>query len=261
VQDTRKKEAMEQNRSPFPTSAPTDHYVRSREKPTYPWTFLFLSRALVTSWAICLSIITVSFVFYRWYVRTTHDTNPMGPVGLGFAILALGSFVLAAGGYSLRRRQPYQRINGQLNALLQWHVALALLSLVFAAMHSFGQTEKLSGTLSLYSLALLVMSGWIGRFLDRLLPRLIAQEVNKALTERGDDVLASVARQHSQGLRLPKQVRQTVVRGQIKALNKEQTYRLVLRLWRRIHITLALVTIGLISWHLVYAAQVMFFNK
>lgn len=42
-----------------------------------------------------------------------------------------------------------------------------------------------------------------------------------------------------------------------QALHHEQIYRYIIRYWRIFHIFLALVTIGLTIWHLVYAAQLL----
>ncbi len=61
-------------------------------------------------------------------------------------------------------------------------------------LHSFGNFELVSGTYALFGLVALVISGVIGRILDRFVPRLIAHEVNIALTEQGDDRIESVTR-------------------------------------------------------------------
>jgi len=37
-----------------------------------------------------------------------------------------------------------------------------------------------------------------------------------------------------------------------RAMQREQFYRYVIRYWRVFHIALALLAIGLITWHLVY---------
>jgi hypothetical protein len=42
-----------------------------------------------------------------------------------------------------------------------------------------------------------------------------------------------------------------------KAMQREQFYRYVIRYWRVFHVALALLTIGLTVWHLVYAAQLL----
>lgn len=47
------------------------------------------------------------------------------------------------------------------------------------------------------------------------------------------------------------------IRSVQRALRKEQYYRYVLRYWRVLHILLALVTLGLTIWHIVYALQLL----
>src|SRR5205085_6860650 len=42
-----------------------------------------------------------------------------------------------------------------------------------------------------------------------------------------------------------------------RAMQREQFYRYIIRYWRVFHILLALLTLGLISWHIVYAAQLL----
>ena len=42
-----------------------------------------------------------------------------------------------------------------------------------------------------------------------------------------------------------------------RALQLEQFYRYIIRYWRIFHIVLAMVTIGLTIWHLVYAGQLL----
>jgi hypothetical protein len=47
-----------------------------------------------------------------------------------------------------------------------------------------------------------------------------------------------------------------IVRVQ-QALQREQFYRCLLSYWRLFHVALALLTIGLVIWHLVYVAQLL----
>ena len=42
-----------------------------------------------------------------------------------------------------------------------------------------------------------------------------------------------------------------------RAMQREQFYRYVIRYWRKFHIALALLTLGLTIWHLIYAAQLL----
>ena len=42
-----------------------------------------------------------------------------------------------------------------------------------------------------------------------------------------------------------------------RAMQREQFYRYIIRYWRRLHVALALVTIGLTVWHIIYAFQLL----
>jgi hypothetical protein len=209
-------------------------------------------------------------------------------------------------------------------------------------MHSFGNFNPRTGTYALYGMIALVISGFVGRTLDRVIPRLIAREVRKALTEQGEDRIERISQQlqaivvHNNeqvrtfstggaassrdtslvpapgpraNLPLPfepsKQALPTpwdlayisleatpqelsVDAPQYRfipdrksnltrpgallpgaqehiselervqhAMQREQFYRYVIHYWRIFHVALALLTIGLTVWHLVYAAQLL----
>jgi hypothetical protein len=42
-----------------------------------------------------------------------------------------------------------------------------------------------------------------------------------------------------------------------RAMQRESFYRYVIRYWRRLHVLLVLVTLGLTLWHIIYAAQLL----
>jgi len=42
-----------------------------------------------------------------------------------------------------------------------------------------------------------------------------------------------------------------------QAMQRESFYRYVIRYWRKLHVLLVFVTLGLTLWHLVYAAQLL----
>lgn len=42
------------------------------------------------------------------------------------------------------------------------------------------------------------------------------------------------------------------------AMQREQFYRCVIRYWRVLHLLLALLTVGLVIWHLIFAAHILF---
>jgi hypothetical protein len=42
-----------------------------------------------------------------------------------------------------------------------------------------------------------------------------------------------------------------------RAMQREQFYRYIIRYWRKFHVALALLTIGLTIWHIIYALQLL----
>jgi len=130
-----------------------------------------------------------------------------------------------------------------------------------------------------------MVSGFAGSSLDRLLPRLIAREVENTLTAQGEDRIETISqnlqavawqgpmsfpgRDYSLGTEnviilnhpdaLLPQARQHIadVQDARKALKREQFYRYVIGYWRLLHIALALLSLLLIIWHLIYVVQLL----
>jgi hypothetical protein len=222
-----------------------------------------------------------------------------------------------------------------LRASLGWHMCFAIMGLAILGMHSFGEFNPRSGTYALYGMVALVISGLVGRVLDRMMPRLIAGEAHQALTAQGDDRLETISQKlqaivvyNTQGVRgfaapqnrgnslVPASPgRATTLRGQTlhtpwdlgyvsleetpqelgqvtgqfgalsdkrgkmllqpgalmpgtqeqmveldevrRAMQRELFYRYIIRYWRKFHIFLSLVTVGLVIWHIVYALQLI----
>jgi len=159
----------------------------------YPWFFSYFTGARVKSILATLAIIGVSGGFYVWYSRNGSDPYPDSVVGLAFATIGTIFFLMAGVLFSLRRRARKRAI-GQLNGALQWHMAFALIAIALLFMHSFGNFNPRTGTYALYSMIAMVISGFIGRALDHFMPRLITQEVQKALTAQGDDRIVTISR-------------------------------------------------------------------
>ncbi|HVB24282.1 MAG TPA: hypothetical protein VNG51_20255 [Ktedonobacteraceae bacterium] len=53
---------------------------------------------------------------------------------------------------------------------------------------------------------------------------------------------------------------ETLVRQVQRAAPREEFYRSIIRYWRKFHVMLALVTVGLVAWHLVFVVQLMVFH-
>lgn len=326
-----------------PTSSPQDS---AQGEKGYSWLFLASGRPWARALRLLLLVLVLggSIAFFVWYNRVGNDAAPDSLVGYSYALVGTLFLLLAGTLYSLRRRSR-KRAVGQLNAALNWHVFFAIIGFVLLFMHSFGNFNPRSGTFALYGLVALVVSGFIGRLLDRVMPRLIAGEVRKALTGHGEDRIDSISQKlqaivlHNteevggfamdavdtqQGGRALPSVTSTNVPltienegdGQIaaahmpwdlayisleatpqelqresrqhrfvpdkqsalarpgallpgaqeqmsalhevqRAMQREQFYRHMIRYWRVVHIALALLTLGLVIWHIVYALQLL----
>jgi hypothetical protein len=259
---------------------------------------------------------------------STQDVSPDSMYGYGFAIGGTTLLVLVGVGYALRKRLG-RRWPGRLHTFLAWHMVGGLLGLVLILMHAAGNFNPRSGTYALYGLIGLVVSGIIGRVLDRLSPRLAAKAALQSLSASGeerlddledelaaiaDDAQARRAALQEQGMRgtpwdlayydldpeieeIPTLLRQGVrgesgaildlkelsgplavpraqyqyipahhqstgalarqAAGIQRSLGREQFYLQLIRAWRRLHILISLVALGLLIWHLEYAATLL----
>ncbi|MHB8599058.1 MAG: hypothetical protein ACYDER_19875 [Ktedonobacteraceae bacterium] len=209
----------------------------------YPWLFFYATRTWLLSLCVTFIVVAVAGGFYLWYSQFGNDIAPDSTIGLLFASAGTLCFILAAILY-MRHRRSQRWKAGQLNASLHWHIFLAILSLALLLMHSFGNFNVRTGTYALYGLIALVVSGLVGRLTDRIMPRLIASEVVNTLTLQEENVQSERA------------ITQQVERS----AQNEQFYRSVIRYWRLFHVALALLTVGLVIWHLVFVVQLLVFH-
>ena len=317
----------------------------------YSWLFFADGR----SWFMRLFIILLGTgagaAFYVWYTQQSNDAAPDSLAGYAYAITGTVFLLLAAILYALRRHSHSKRAAGQLNKSLNWHICFGVLGLVFLFLHSFGNFNPRSGTYALCGMIALTLSGVVGRFLDRLVPRLIAGEVHKALTAQGDDRIEIISQKlqaivvhNTQKLRgftpvpgasfyserdeagsgrdksdpylpgaisgnfsseygdqplhtpwdlayisleatpqelsqeagqyrfVPEKKSELTRPGALmpgaqehisdlqeveRAMEREQFYRYIIRYWRKFHVMLALLTLALMLWHLIFAAQLL----
>lgn len=322
----------------------------------YSWLSFTGSGGNIVRILITLLVIISAIVFFVWYVRNGNDASPDSLVGFGFAISGTFFLILAAILYSRRRRSQKKGVVGKLNASLQWHMCFAVLGLTLLCLHSFGNFNPRSGTYALYGMVALVISGFVGRMLDRIVPFLITSEVQKSLTAQGDDrievisqKLQSIVVHNNQSLRsfspdnslpdkdglagrgnmagagtaatslvplsgpvsndfpfaykeqrlhtpwdlayisldatpqelnleaghyrfIPDKKSELARPGALmpgaqeqiselrtveRAMQREQFYRYIIGYWRKLHVALALLTIGLTVWHIIYALQLL----
>jgi hypothetical protein len=156
--------------------------------------FSFLSNNQWRCLLISLVILAISIGFFVWGTHVSDDLGGDSFVGLVLGIASMVFLFLAAVDFSIHRRTHKQQKNvGDLNAVLNWHICFAIIALVLVFLHAFGNLNPRTGTYALYGMIALVISGAIGRILDRLMPRFIAQEMNKALTIQGEDRIESIS--------------------------------------------------------------------
>jgi len=302
----------------------------------YPLLFFSINTKWKIGALLTFLVLAISAGFYVWYSQHSSDAAPDSIAGYSYAILGTASLLLAGTLYSIRRRSHKKRALGKLNTALHWHIFFAIIGLVLIFMHSFGNLNPRTGTYALYGLIALVISGLVGRTLDHLIPRLIAGEVQQALTARGEDRIETISQkvqalvahntealssqpiavnfadfssrkqqvmQHrpqtsleyeederplhtpwdlayisleatpqelsrlmpdkhrpltpSAALMPGAQQHLVELHKVQRAMQREHFYRYIIRYWRLLHIALALLTLGLITWHLIYAAQLL----
>jgi len=322
--------------------AATNQRERNSGETGYNWPFFVGEGWFKLLLVISLGVV-VGVVLFVWYIQHSNDASPDSIAGYTYAIIGTLFLLLAAVLYSLKRRSHKQKTVGQLHRSLNWHICFGVLGLVFLFLHSFGNFNLRTGTYALYGMIALALSGMIGRFLDRLVPRLITGEVHKALTVMGDDRIETISQKlqaivvhntqdlHSfavapaeksqnastslvslsgpvssdfsfihkdQALQTPwdlayisleatpqelsleanhyrfipdkkselarpgalmpgAQEHISELQEVEQAMQRELFYRYVIRYWRKFHIALALLTLALTLWHLIYAGQLL----
>ncbi len=166
--------------------------MRAEGEKGYPWLSFDIGGSWLMSMLSALLVIGISVAFYVMYSRLSPDTAPDSVAGYSYAVAGTGFMLLAALRFSQYRRSR-QRSVGKLNAFLNWHVAFGMMALVLLFLHSFGNFNPRTGTYALYGMVALAISGFIGRGLDRIMPRLITEEARKALTAQGDDRIENIS--------------------------------------------------------------------
>lgn len=260
--------------------------------------------------ALALLVATGLVAVYALYLRS-DDISPDSAFGYAFAIGGTALLALVGVGYILRKRLR-RNWTGLLHRALLWHVAGAALALLLILMHSAGNFHPRTGTYALYSLIALVVSGIVGKLLDRVAPQLAARSALATLTPTGEDRLEALtgtlrarhptARASQPGQRgnrkepehapwdlayydlsatsseIPNLIRsQKAVEIQRpsaldtstdramasesaaiqRAIGMERLYLRLVRVWRVLHSALSVLTLGLILWHLEFAATLL----
>ena len=175
-----------------PDSPALDTNNFSQSKKGYPWLFFYASKSWTIGVSVSALIIALGSIVYYWYSQSSNDTSPDSTLGLIYATAGTFFLLFALVLYTIRRRSRKKAI-GQLNAALNWHMFFAIIGLALLFMHSFGHFSLISGTYALYGMIVLTISGFVGRLLDKLLPRMIARQVNTVLTAQGEDRIETIS--------------------------------------------------------------------
>ncbi len=143
-----------------------------------------------SQWAATLVGLALGGVLAYGYVTYLlgGDVAPDSGTGYIFAILGTLLLVIVGAGYVLRKRLWRGRF-GLLHTALSWHVVGGILALALILAHSAGNYHPRTGSYALYSLIALVVSGIIGKQLDKIAPRLAARAALKTLTADGEERL------------------------------------------------------------------------
>jgi hypothetical protein len=166
----------------------------NQEEERYPWFFFNRSPKRIISLVFTLVVLFGLTIFYFWYSQANIDPTPDSVVGYTFAIAGTIFALLAGLRFTLFRRSRGRRV-GDLNNSLNWHISLAVIAFALLLFHSFGHFNPRSGTYALYGMIALVVTGVIGRVLDKMVPRMMTAQVNKALDNQGEDRVESVSRE------------------------------------------------------------------
>lgn len=300
------------------------------ERPRYPLLGQGFSRA---QWTSALIALAAGVGLAYLYIRSSQsaDFSPDSTYGYGFAIAGTTLLLLVGLGYPLRKRLG-RSWPGKLHTFMAWHMTGGILGLLLILMHAAGNFNPRTGTYALYGLIGVVISGFIGRAIDRLAPRKAAKAALEALSASGEerlddleqemDALADDVRAQQEALSQPEsqgtpwdlayydldpqiadipgllsqgvrsdsgpildltqisaplvaQPSQRLRRlsaterhqntgalarlaGEVqRALAREQFYLSLVRVWRRVHTLVSLVALGLLLWHLEFAATLL----
>jgi hypothetical protein len=158
---------------------------RAALKSGYPWVGGYASSAQHAAALAGLTIGAALALLYARYLRG-DDVAPDSIYGLGFAIAGTALLLLVGIGFVLRKRLRHHW-SGRLHTALAWHMVGGLLGLALIFMHAAGNFNPRSGTYALYGLMAVVVSGVVGRVLDRVCPRMAAASALATLGTDGEE--------------------------------------------------------------------------
>lgn len=153
---------------------------------------MFRRRILASVLGLLVIVLTVVLAHRGWHyyglsleAKVEHPDfrilRPSGSIGLGYGYVAAALVVLNLA-YLVRRRVAGARM-GSMKVWLDLHVFTGLTAAILVAFHSSFQLRSSIARTSAYSLALVVTTGLVGRFLNALTPPDDAQRLSAALDE------------------------------------------------------------------------------
>ena len=166
--------------------------MQNHDDKGYPRFPFDINRQAFMPTLVTLALVVLAIASFFIYTHISTDLSPDSVAGYTYAIAGTVAMLLATFLYT-RARNTHRSKIGQLNSALLWHIGLGVLALVLLLLHSFADFNPRSGTYALYGMIAIVISGAFGRMIDRLMPRLIAQEASKALTEDGEDRIEAIS--------------------------------------------------------------------
>ncbi|HLQ10828.1 MAG TPA: hypothetical protein VK134_04445 [Ktedonobacteraceae bacterium] len=250
--------------------------------------------------ALSLLLYTVIFALYLVAIKTQAFPGPFNEPLLGFGIIAF-LLVLSTAAYSLRRRFA-RSLPGKAQAWLWMHTWVGMAALLIALLHenfthilhNYCQnfscfTNAYWGTTALLALAILVLTGIVGRLLDTWQAHNIARDAStngvgiaRAIEERileleyeverlsagksepfkeyclqainmGASFNAPAPRLDGREVSDFQRAADTLAtrRQFVLSLQRQQRARFIIRTWRYVHISLACLALLVITYHAV----------
>jgi len=273
--------------------APRERIRRIWKTPGSKWNWVFLVGSLI--------ILGWVFWLYRSAIAVQKYPGPYNDPFRQFGIVAF-VLVLLVTAYTLRRRF-LRSLPGKVQNWLWLHTWFGIISILIACMHNNFQgithdisflrmrlTEAAFGTMALYALLLLVVTGVLGRLLDLWQARTIAHEADtngigiaRSVEERLHELDLTLERLGAGKSTQYNQWYAQAMRGNFSSspvqpvlshaemsdfqqacailgerahlacsLQRQQRAHLIIRAWRFIHIPLSCAAVAIIAYHSLF---------